>query len=87
MSENSPSKVVIRYPNQSGAIVEVAEFIGVLPGVDAPLTCYSARCPACLDDHAPHSVLSAPRKWARIHSEICRALPQPEPADRPQAEQ
>jgi hypothetical protein len=73
MSDQDP-KVILRYPNQSGAIIEVFESPG------ATRTFYTARCTACFDDKNPE-MLAVVRKWAQSHSEICRALPQPEPAD------
>jgi hypothetical protein len=66
--ETEPN-VVIRYLNQSGALVEVTGSPGY----------YNARCSACLDAALTDTALRSPRAWAATHAEACRALPQPEP--------
>jgi hypothetical protein len=73
------STVIIRYPNLSGAIVEVRKSIGTL--FLASSTVYTAHCSGCLDEKSAETVLTMTRKWAQTHSETCRALPQPEPTD------
>ena len=78
MALTDEPKVIIRYPNLSGAIVEVAEVIEHWNGEQRPR--YIAGCPACFDCHAPSAYLSTPRTWAAKHSETCRALPQSERA-------
>ena len=72
-------KVVIRYLNQSGALVEVTQRLGTLYGSDYVRDVYTARCTACLHQHDDDTALLSPRTWAATHAEACRALPQPEP--------
>lgn len=84
MSEQD-SKVIVRYLNQSGALVEITEQLtrdaygygGLRPQ-------YAATCGGCLDGHAAHYAersLTTTRTWAAKHAETCRALPQPEPTN------
>lgn len=79
MSETTEPTIIIRYPNQSGALVLVREHPDV-PSYpyDAPVTEYSATCTGCLDRHSQRTALEYPRTWASQHALDCRALPQPE---------
>ena len=77
-----PAKVIIRYPNRSGALVTVIEH------PDVPSYPYnnlrdefSAECAACLDHHRQDPDLPTVRDWASNHALDCRALPQPETND------
>jgi hypothetical protein len=74
ISENDTTKVIVRYPNQSGALIEVTESFGFWFG--ALRTVYGARCTACLDTAQNATSIGSPRQWAQNHSEACRALPQ-----------
>lgn len=75
----APGTVVIRYANQSGALVTVSH----RPPEGRRLVAYGAECTACLDDTDSHytvnDALSTARSWADAHAATCRALPQPDP--------
>ena len=80
MSEEIEQSVIIRYANQSGALIEVRESHD--PRFGDERTYHGARCTGCLDEQGPHwNALDSARSWAQSHSEFCRALPQPEPTD------
>jgi len=72
-----PGTVLVRYQNQSGALVTVSH----RPPEGQRLVAYGAECSACLDDTDSHfevpSTLKGARDWANQHSAECRALPQP----------
>lgn len=83
----SVPRVVIRYPNQSGALVTVTER-APRPGRDPDVTSrYSAECAGCLDGidslFTTRRDLTEARAWANTHAATCRALPQPEHTDQP----
>jgi hypothetical protein len=71
------SKVIIRYPNQSGAVVQIVS--EVVTG-SRPLMLFGAECTACLDFRRPwmRTRIAPVRRWATEHAATCRALPQPE---------
>jgi hypothetical protein len=72
----APGTVVVRYANQSGALVTVSH-----RPPQQRLVAYGAECSACLDDTDSHfavnETLKAARDWASKHAAECRALPQP----------
>lgn len=74
-----PGAVVIRYQNQSGALVAVSH----RTPQSTRLVAYGAQCTGCLDDTDSHAelpdTLGEARRWANRHATECRALPQPEP--------
>ena len=73
------AKVIIRYPNRSGALVTVTRHPDVPTYPYNNLRDeYSGECPACLDYHWQDADLSTVRDWASNHALDCRALPQPE---------
>lgn len=73
-----PGTILIRYRNQSGALVTVSH----REPRDRRLVAYGAQCSACLDDTDSYfdigSTLKDARDWANAHAAVCRALPQPE---------
>lgn len=80
-TSTAPGTVVIRYANQSGALVTVSHRA---PRDRKPVA-YGAECTACLDDTDSHfdvtDTLKASRDWASRHAAECRALPQPQTQD------
>jgi hypothetical protein len=72
-------RVIIRYPNQSGALVLVnAHPAADNADPDHPARLYDAGCSGCLDEYRdyPSSILPPVRTWANEHATACRALPQ-----------
>ena len=76
-------QVIIRYPNQSGALVLVGEHPAVNLGYGTPCPIYNATCAGCRDEYRnyPDTDLQPVRGWANQHAATCRALPQPEHAE------
>ena len=72
------TKVIIRYPNLSGAVVEVAASFD--PNDKLTPVLYGAQCTGCLDFPHPlfRSRITRVRRWAAEHSATCRALPRPD---------
>lgn len=71
------TKVIVRYPNLSGAIVEVAASFD--PDDKLTPVLYGAQCTGCLHFPRPlfRSRITRIRRWAAEHSTACHALPQP----------
>jgi hypothetical protein len=80
MSATSKPKIIVRYPNLSGAIVRI---VSETAGSPRLLMLFGAECTACLDFHRPwmRTRLTPVRRWATEHAATCRALAQPEPTD------
>lgn len=78
-------QIVIRYPNQSGALVIVRRHQAYGGIAEHPRPLYDALCTGCLDEPGMclETALKIPRRWAAEHSATCRALPQPENTDQP----
>lgn len=72
------TKVIVRYPNLSDAIVEVAASFD--PNDKLTPVLYGAQCTGCLDFPRPlfRSRITRIRRWAAEHSTVCHALPQPD---------
>ena len=76
-------KTVVRFPNLSGAIVEVGSLREDRLIGETRLV-FGARCAGCLETYENSHYttnIHHPRTWAAKHSATCRALPQPEPTD------
>jgi hypothetical protein len=74
-------KTVVRFPNLSGALVEVRTLREEWRIGEARLV-FGAGCAGCLEAYDNGRYLPGidhPRTWAAKHSATCRALPQPEP--------
>jgi hypothetical protein len=72
-NDTAEPRVVIRYPNLSGAHVTVTE----APGTSEYR--HSATCTGCLEARGTSGTwLDTARTWASEHAATCRALPQPD---------
>lgn len=79
----SVPRVIIRYANQTGALVIVREHQAYRNAYDMPIRLFDAECTGCLEDNGalPATAPRTAREWAAKHSAACRALPQPDTAD------
>ena len=76
-------KTIVRFPNLSGALVEVTSLREDRLIGETRLV-FGARCAGCLETYENGHYtanIHHPRTWAAKHSATCRALPQPEPTD------